>query len=271
MFSQQSPQPSGRESHPQPAITYLITPRHEPDDGNTTPPTTVDHPRVAPGEPTDPVPPDTDPGGSDRDVFLSPGGSHQSGDGSESGDSSHANETPEQESSNEGTPQASPQTRTRPGPKAAKQPRSAFKRIADHNSGPLPVDPGHHVLPPPVTELGTRPRLTSRSGRLLMPPAKLTHTSSFAQHDARVSSGLHPPESAAQESPSPSSSPSDRAHQQTLTPRNQNNRVLNDISHPEHSEPNNSLPTHRITCFADSTGTLYLLTTIIVLIAYLFS
>ena len=228
VFSQQSPQPSGRESHPQPAITHLITPKREPDEENTTPPTTVDHPRAAPGEPTDPVPSDTNPSGSDKDVFLSPGGSHQSGDGSENSDSSHADEAPEQESSNEDTPQASPQTRTQlvpkastqpakrlrsspqaretPEPKAAKRPRSAFKRIADHDDRPLPVDPGHHIQPLPVAEQGTRPRLTSRSGKLLMPPANPIHTSSFAQHDAQDPSDLLPPESAAQDSPSPSSS-----------------------------------------------------------------
>ena len=245
VFSQQSPQPPGHESHPQRAITCLITSRHEPDDENTTPPTTVDHPGVASGEPPNTAPSDTDPDGSDRDMLLSPRGSHQSGDGSN--DSSHVDEAPEQESTNEGTPQTNPQSRTQLVPKTSTRP------------------------PPPVAEQGTRPRLTSRSGKLPMPPAKLTHTSSFAQHDARDPAGLPPPEPTAQESPSPASSPSDRAHQQTLNPRNQNNHILSDIPHSEYSEPNNSLSTHRITRFANSTGTLRLLTVITVFIMYLFT
>ena len=118
---------------------------------------TVDPPRIDPEEPADPVPSDTDSDESDRNVFLSPGGSPQSRDSSENSDSSHADqdEDPEQESSDEDTPQASPQTRKQPEPKAnaqpakrprsspqaretpepkaAKRPRSALKRIADHS------------------------------------------------------------------------------------------------------------------------------------------
>ena len=113
VFSQQSPQPPSHESHPQWATTCLITPRHEPDDENTTPPTTTDHLGVAPGDPTDTVPSDTNPNDSGRDVSSSPRGSHQPGDGSENGDSSYTDEVPEQEPPNKGTPQPSGPLSTR--------------------------------------------------------------------------------------------------------------------------------------------------------------
>ena len=92
------------DGDPTKATTCFITPRHETDDENTTPPTTTDHPRVAPGDPTDTVPSDTNPNDSDRDVSSSPRGSHQSGDGSENGDSSYTDEVPEQEPTTQESP-----------------------------------------------------------------------------------------------------------------------------------------------------------------------
>ena len=188
-----NPQPEHQaQTDFQPAVTYLITPSYVPDNVVIAPPTAEDPPPTEPDGPADPTSSDTDSDDTEGEGFLTPTGSPQPTDDSEHSDPSHTDqdEIPVQESSNEDTPQAGPSTRTpqrpkvktRPGkrprssplvPKTAKRPRSALKRIADHNSGPLAADPGHRAQPPLDAEQDARPRLTSRSGRPLKPPDKL--------------------------------------------------------------------------------------------------
>ena len=135
-----------------------------------------------------------------------------------------------------------------------------------------------HPTPTPTTRTETcPPHQEEATNQETIPRTVTRHTQTRSQNKSLPTraplnpANPYPPEPTAQESPSPASSPSDRAHQQTLNPRSQNNHVLSDIPHSEYSEPNNSLSTHRITRFADSTGTLYLPTTITVFITYLFS
>ena len=73
-----------------------------------------------------------------------------------------------------------PPTLPTPGHKTCihpkKQPRSAQLP---------PPEPDQHDEPPPATDREARPRRTSRSGRTLLQPSKLTYLADFAQHDTR--------------------------------------------------------------------------------------
>ena len=61
-------------------------------------------------------------------------------------------------------------------PPSQKQPRPA--RLP-------PPEPDQHEGPPPATDREARPRRTSRSGRTLIQPTKLTYLPNFAQYDTR--------------------------------------------------------------------------------------